>query len=136
MKKLIFKIEGVLNNFEAIASLLLRLGVGIAFIIHGYNKFPLPPESLIEYFDLSPGLASFVALSELLSGIVLIISGFIKNPYGNIFTRLAGFTILVLMINIFAVAHTDWFINKQLFTNPQIFLFIGGAYFLIKGNRK
>ena len=136
MKNLIFKIENILSNFEAIASLLLRLGVGIAFIIHGSNKFPLPPEALIDNFDLSPGLATFVALSELLSGIVLIISGFIKNPYGNIFTRLAGFTIVVLMVNIFIVAHTDWFINKQLFTNPQIFLFIGGVYFLIKGNRK
>ena len=136
MKNLVFKIESILNNFEAIASLLLRLGVGIAFIIHGYNKFPLPPESLIDFFDLSPALASAVALSELFSGIILIIGGFIKNPYGNILTRLAGFSIVVLMVNIFAVAHTDWFINKKLFTNPQIFLFIGGIYFLIKGNRK
>ena len=136
MKNLFFKIESILNNFEAIASLLLRLGVGIAFIIHGYNKFPLPPESLIDFFDLSPALASAVALSELFSGIILIIGGFIKNPYGNILTRLAGFSIVVLMVNIFAVAHTDWFINKKLFTNPQIFLFIGGIYFLIKGNRK
>ena len=136
MKNLIFKIESILNNFEAIASLLLRLAVGVAFIIHGSNKFPLPPENLIEYFDLSPTLASLVAISELSAGIVLIISKFIKNPYGNIFTRLAGFTIVVLMINIFAVAHADWFINKALFTSPQIFLFIGGMYFLIKGNRK
>ena len=136
MKNLIFKIESILNNFEAIASLLLRLAVGIAFIIHGSNKFPLPPENLIEYFDLSPTLASLVAISELSAGIVLIISKFIKNPYGNILTRLAGFTIVVLMINIFVVAHADWFINKALFTSPQIFLFIGGMYFLIKGNRK
>ena len=136
MKNLIFKIESILNNFEAIASLLLRLAVGIAFIIHGSNKFPLPPENLIEYFDLSPILASLVAISELSSGIVLIVSGFIKNPLGNILTRLAGFTIVVLMINIFVVAHSDWFINKALFTSPQIFLFIGGMYFLIKGNRK
>ena len=136
MKNLIFKIESILNNFEAIASLLLRLAVGIAFIIHGSNKFPLPPENLIEYFDLSPTLASLVAISELSAGIVLIISKFIKNPYGNILTRLAGFTIVVLMINIFAVAHADWFITKALFTSPQIFLFIGGMYFLIKGNRK
>ncbi len=136
MKSLIFKIESILNNFEAIASLLLRLAVGIAFIIHGSNKFPLPPEGLIENFDLSPSLASLVAISELSSGIILIVSGFIKNPYGNILTRLAGFTIAVLMINIFVVAHTDWLVNKQLFINPQIFLFVGGVYFLIKGNRK
>ena len=54
------------------------------------GKFPLPPQGLIEYFGLSPMLASTVALSELLTGLVLIISGFIKNPFGNILTRLSG----------------------------------------------
>ena len=58
-----------------------------------------------------------------------------KNPYGNIITRIAGFIIVILMINIFVIAHPDWFINTKLFTSVQIFLFIGGLYFLIKGNR-
>ena len=129
------KINNFLLNFEAIAPHFFRFGVGIAFIIHGLNKFPLPPEGLIEYFDLSPTLASFVALSELIAGLGLIIGGFIKNEYGNILTRLASFTIIVLMINIFAIAHQDWFINTKLFTSEQIFLFIGGLYFLIKGNK-
>ena len=64
-------------------------------------KFPLPPEGLIEYFDLSPMLASFVAISELSAGILLIIGGFIRNPYGDILTRLASLTIVIMMINIF-----------------------------------
>lgn len=129
------KLENFLSNFDALASHLFRFSIAIAFIIHGLNKFPLPPESLIEYFDLSPALASFVALSELSSGFVLIIGGFIKNPYGNFLTRLAGFIIVIMMINIFAIAHQDWFINTKLFTSAQIFLFIGGVYFLIKGNK-
>ena len=129
------KLENFLSNFEALASHLFRFSIAIAFIIHGLNKFPLPPESLIEYFDLSPVLASFVALSELSSGLMLIIGGFIRNPYGNVLTRLAGFIIVIMMINIFAIAHQDWFINTKLFTSAQIFLFIGGVYFLIKGNK-
>ena len=129
------RLENSLLNFEALASHLFRFGIAIEFIIHGLNKFPLPPEALIEYFDLSPGLASFVAISELSAGIILIIGGFIKNPYGNILTRLAGLTIVIMMINIFAIAHQDWFINSKLFTSEQIFLFIGGIYFFIKGNK-
>jgi len=129
------KINNSLLNFEALASLLFRFGVSIAFIIHGLNKFPLPPEGLIEYFDLSPFLASFVALSELSAGILLIIGGFLKSPYGNILTRLSALTIVIMMVNIFAIAHQDWFINTKLFTSEQIFLFIGGVYFLIKGNK-
>ena len=116
-------------------SLFLRLGIGIAFIIYGLGKFPLPPEGLMEYFGLSPFLASLVAISELVTGIVLIISHFIKNPIGHTLTRLAGLNIVILMVCIFAVAHRDWFITKQLFTSIQIFLLIGGFYFLFKGNK-
>ena len=135
MLKFFKKLNDTLLNFEALASHLFRFGIAIAFIIHGLNKFPLPPEALIEYFDLSPFLASFVALSELSAGTVLLISGLIRSPYGSILTRLAGLTIIIMMINIFAIAHQDWFINTKLFTSEQIFLFIGGIYFFIKGNK-
>ena len=135
MNKLSLNFNKFFSNFEALGSLLLRLAVGTAFIIYGLGKFPLPPEGLIEYFDLSPFLASLVAISEVSTGIILIIANFIKNSIGHILTRLAGLNIVILMICIFAVAHRDWFITKQLFTSVQIFLLIGGFYFLIKGNK-
>ena len=50
-------------------------------------------------------------------------------------TRAAAFVIVIIMINIFTIAHQDWFITTKLFTSEQIFLLIGGIYFLIKGNR-
>ena len=132
---MVSKLKNFLLNFEALASLLLRFGIGIAFIIHGYAKFPLPPAGLVEYFGLPPALATFVALSELLSGIILIVSGFLRNPIGDTLTRFAGLVIVILMTNIFIIAHPDWFITQKLFTSEQIFLFIGGFYFLIKGNK-
>ena len=135
MQNLNIKLNNFFSNIDALASLILRFGIGIAFIIHGAKKFPLPPQGLIEYFDLSPAIASTVAVSELLSGLVLIISGFIKNPLGNMLTRLSGLNITILMISILAFAHQDWFITTKLFTSEQIFLLIGGIYFLIKGNR-
>ena len=135
MNHFFYKFNNFFSNFEALGSLFLRLGVGIAFIIYGYGKFPLPPEGLTEYFDLPPFLASLVAISELSTGIVLIVAHFIKNSVGHILTRLVGLNIVILMICIFAVAHRDWFITKQLFTNIQIFLLIGGLFFLLKGNK-
>ena len=135
MQNLNNKINNFFSNIEALASLIFRFGIGIAFIIHGLGKFPLPPQGLIEYFNLSPALASFVALSELAAGLILIIGGFIKNPFGNLMTRAAALMIVIMMINIFAIAHQDWFITTKLFTSEQIFLLIGGIYFLIKGNR-
>ena len=135
MKNFINKIDEFFVNIGALAPLIFRFGIGIAFIIHGLNKFPLPPQGLIEYFDLSPAIASTVAISELLSGLILIISGFIKNPIGNLLTRLSGLNISILMISILIFAHQDWLITTKLFTSEQIFLLIGGIYFLIKGNR-
>ena len=135
MQNLNKKIDNFFSNIDALASLVFRFGIGIAFIIYGLNKFPLPPQGLIEYFDLSPTIASTVAISELLSGLVLIISGFIKNPLGNLLTRLSGLNISVLMVSILLFAHQDWLITTKLFTSEQIFLLIGGIYFLIKGNR-
>ena len=72
MKNLNNKVNSFFSNIDALASMIFRFGIGIAFIIHGLNKFPLPPQGLIEYFGLSPMLASTVALSELLTGLVLI----------------------------------------------------------------
>ena len=135
MSHLITKFNDFFSNFEALGSLLLRFGVGIAFILYGIGKFPLPPEGLMEYFGLSPFLASLVAISEVSTGIILIIANFIKNPIGHTLSRLAGLNIVILMICIFAVAHRDWFITKQLFTSIQTFLLIGGFYFLFKGNK-
>ena len=135
MNKLFLNFNNFFSNFEALGSLLLRLGVGIAFILYGLGKFPLPPEGLTEYFNLSPFIASLVAISELSTGIILIISHFLKNSIGHTLTRLAGLNIVILMICIFVVAHKDWFITRELFTNIQIFLLIGGFYFLVKGNK-
>ena len=134
MNQLITKFNNFFLNFEALGSLLFRIGIGIAFILYGLGKFPLPPENLIEYFDLSPFLASLVAISEVSTGVILIIANFIKNPFGHTLTRLAGLNIVILMVCIFAVAHRDWFITKQLFTGVQIFLLVGGIFFLVKGN--
>ena len=135
MKNFFKKFNNFFLNFEAIASLFFRLTVGIAFILYGTGKLPLPPEGLITNYGLSPFIASLVAISEISSGIILIIANFLKNSIGHTLTRLAGLNIVILMFSILLVAHKDWFVTKQLFMGVQIFLLVGGFYFLIKGNK-
>ena len=134
MNKLDNQINKFFSNMQFLSPWLIRFGLGIAFCLHGLSKFPLPPEALIKYFGFSPFLASLVALAELGAGLFLIIGGFIKGPIGNLITRASALAITVVMINAFALAHRDWFITTKLFTSEQIFLFIIGLYFLIKGN--
>ena len=135
MKNLDNKINNILGGLYFLAPWLIRLGLGIAFIIHGYNKFPLPPQGLINYFGFSPALATFVALSEVFAGIIIIVGGLLNNSLGNLITRLGGLMVVVVMIFAFSIAHQEWFITVKLFTSEQIFLFLIGFYFLIRGNK-
>ena len=77
--------------------------------------------------------AILVALGEVGAGIAVIVGGFLGTT-GHLVTRLGGGAVVVIMIGAFAIAHPDWFITKDLFMSEQIFLFILGAYFAIKGN--
>ena len=135
MEYLSKKIELFFNHFTFITPWLLRLGLGVSFILHGYGKFPLPPQKLIDYFGFSETLASFVAISELMAGILLIIGGFIKSHLGELVTRFGSVLIVIIMIVALGLAHRDWFITPKLFMSEQIFLLIIGLYFLIRGNK-
>ncbi len=130
MNKFYQKLKGV----KKFSILLLRLCLGTSFMIHGFSKFPLPPQKLIDYFNFSPFLATFVAISEVFAGGFLIISFFIKNYIGDILARLCGLIIVVIMVFAFYIAHKDWFINTKLFTSEQIYLILLGFYFFINGN--
>ena len=124
----------ILGNFYNITPWFLRLGLGISFIFHGLGKFPLPPQKLIDYFGFSSELASFVAISELGAGILLILGGFLKGHIGSLVTRFAAVVIVIVMVFAFTLAHSDWFITPKLFMSEQIFLIIIGLYFFIRGN--
>ena len=133
MKQLDNKINKIFSSIEFLAPWLIRFGLGVAFTLHGLGKFPLPPQGLSNF--LGSSLASFVAISELGAGLILIFGGFVRGPLGNLATRFAGGTIVIVMISAFVLAHRDWFITTKLFTSEQIFLFLIGLYFVLKGNR-
>jgi len=134
MKSIDNIMNAIMSHFYHLSPWLLRLGLGISFIFHGLGKFPLPPQKLIDYFGFSSELASFVAISELGAGILLILGGFLKGHVGNLVTRFAAGVIVIVMTFAFILAHSDWFITPKLFMSEQIFLMIIGLYFFIKGN--
>ena len=135
MEHLNKKIDQLFDKFICLTPWFLRLSLGISFFFHGYGKFPLPPQKLIDYFGFSETLASFVAISELTAGILLILGGFLKNNLGNFITRFGALLIVIIMIVALYLAHSDWFITPKLFMSEQIFLLMIGLYFLIRANR-
>ena len=139
MSKLNNALDSMAKPFSGIAPWLLRLSLGISFFLHGYGKFPLPPQKMVVWFE-SKGIiwpeliTSLVALGEVIAGSGIVLGGLLFNQLGNLITRLSGGAVVVIMIGAFAIAHPDWFITKDLFMSEQIFLFILGLYFAIKGN--
>ena len=134
-------LESLSKPFLPIAPWLLRHGLGTSFILHGYGKFPLPPEKMVTWFE-SMGymypevVTSMVAVGEVAAGVGIIIGGLVSNNIGTLITRLSGGAVVVIMIGAILIAHSDWLITKKLFMSEQIFLLILGLYFAIKGNNK
>ena len=140
MSKLNNALDSMAKPFSRIAPWVLRLSLGISFFLHGYGKFPLPPQKMVVWFE-SKGIiwpeliTSLVALGEVIAGIGIVLGGLLFNQLGNLITRLSGGAVVVIMIGAFAIAHPDWFITKDLFMSEQIFLFLLGTYFAIRGNK-
>jgi uncharacterized membrane protein YphA (DoxX/SURF4 family) len=140
MKKLNNLLESIAKPLIPITPWLLRLGLGTSFILHGYGKFPLPPEKMVTWFEsmgyMYPEIVtSLVALGEVGAGAGIILGGLLNNHVGNLITRLSGGAVGVIMLGAIFIAHSDWLITKKLFMSEQIFLFLIGLYFAIKGNK-
>ena len=140
MRKLNNLLESIAKPLIPITPWLLRLGLGTSFILHGIGKFPLPPEKMVTWFEsmgyMQPEIVtSLVALVEVGAGVGIILGGLINNHVGNLITRLSGGAVGVIMLGAIFIAHSDWLVTKKLFMSEQIFLFLIGLYFAIKGNK-
>jgi uncharacterized membrane protein YphA (DoxX/SURF4 family) len=140
MKKLNNLLESIAKPLMPITPWLLRLGLGTSFILHGIGKFPLPPEKMVTWFEsmgyMYPEIVtSLVALGEVGAGAGIIFGGLLNNHVGNLITRLSGGAVGVIMLGAIFIAHSDWLVTKKLFMSEQIFLFLIGLYFAIKGNK-
>ena len=145
------KINSVLDRIAAplnkIADWLLRLGLGIAFFLHGYGKLPIS-EGFVGWLGskgvpMAETTAYLVAWGEILAGLVIIIGGLLAKSMfqlGHLVTRISGGAIGVIMIFALLIAHSDWGIffgerGSVLFASEQLFLLLLGTYYAIKGNR-
>ena len=146
MKKLNDILEKIAFPLKNYSSYLLRIGLGISFFLHGYGKIPIQ-ESFVNWLS-SKGIpfaettAHLIAWGEMVSGIGILLGGLIgkRAPVaGNLFTRLSGGTVMIIMIGALLIAHSHWGVffgerGSVLFASEQLFLLLVGTYFAIKGN--
>ena len=140
MKKFNSYLEAIAKPLYPITPWLLRLSLGTSFILHGIGKCPLPPEKMVTWFEsmgyMYPEIVTtMVAVGEVAAGAGIIIGGLFSNSFGNVITRLSGGAVGVIMIGAILIAHSDWLVTQKLFMSEQIFLFLLGTYFAIRGNK-
>ena len=140
MNKLNNLLDSIAKPFMPITPWLLRLGLGISFILHGETKLPLPSERMVPWLEsmgyMHPELVSgLVAIGEIAAGVGIILGGLLNNKAGQLMTRLSGGAVGVIMIGAILIAHSDWLVTRKLFMSEQIFLFLLGTYFAIRGNK-
>ena len=146
MEKINNFFDGIAAPFSGIADWLLRLGLGIAFFLHGYGKLPIS-DGFIGYLDskgvpLAEASAYLVAWGEILAGLGIIVGGILAKPMvqlGHLVTRVSGGAIGVIMIFALLIAHSDWGIffgerGSVLFASEQLFLLLLGTFYAIRGN--
>ena len=130
MEKLDLFLTRFFNKFIFLGPLVLRILIGLAFILYGSQKFPLPAEGLIA-MGFSLNLATIIPLIEISAGIGVIISFFFRGAIGRNLTRFFSSVIFIFMIAAIFIAHQDWLINEKLFKSVQIFLVGISFYFIV-----
>ena len=144
------RINNVLDRVAAplngMADWLLRLGLGIAFFLHGYGKLPIS-EGFVGWLSskgipMAEATAYLVAWGEILAGLGIIVGAILAKrmaALGHFVTRMSGGAIGVIMIFALLIAHSDWGIffgerGSVLFASEQLFLLLLGIFYAIKGN--
>ena len=94
MEKINNFFDGIANPIKGVADWLLRIGLGIAFFLHGYGKLPIS-DGFVGWLG-SKGVpmaeltAYLVAWGEILAGLGIIVGGIIANSLselGHLITR-------------------------------------------------
>ena len=116
---------------------LLRIPLAIVFLQQGLSKLPITLEDA-QVFELPMLVWVFVVLGELGAGIGLIVGGLIQRLWTTIadmVTRFSGFVIGCIATGVIWVGQPDNLIDVLLYDNLHVFLWAGGLFFALKGNR-
>lgn len=118
---------------------LFRIPLAIVFIQQGLSKLPVSIEDA-ESFGLPYLVWWVVSYGELGAGLGLIVGGLLSTeklwPYiGDLLTRFCGITICCIMTGVIWVGEPESILDVILYDNFHVFLWVGGLFFALRGNR-
>ena len=119
------------------ANWLLRVPLGIVFILQGLQKLPIDVSDA-EAFGLPMSVWFFVAWGELLAGIGLLVGGLtiaLKDGVGDMLTRFSGIVICGIMTGVILIGEPESIVYVILYEHFHLLLYWGGLFFALRGNR-
>lgn len=116
------------------ADWLLRLPLAFILLQQGFMKVPLSADAAAAY-GLPTFLWAMAAFGEIAAGAGLILGGLLRSGLGDLITRLAGLAIAGVVAGVIVVAYWAPPLQILLYNQLQVLLLVGGAYFLLRGNR-
>ena len=123
---------------------LLRIPLAVVFIQMGLSKFPVSLDDAVAY-ELPYLVWWFVAYGELGSGVGLLAAAFLSlkaishvrliSDFGDILSRFSGITMCSITTGVIWISQPESFMDVILYDNLHVFLWVGGLYFALRGNR-
>lgn len=118
---------------------LIRVPLIIVFLQQGFDKWPIDA-STAESFGLTLLVWTFVVLGEIGAAIGLFIGGLLQNfkrlaEPGDLLTRFSGITIASIMTGVIWISQPESLMYVLLYDNFHVFLWVGGMFFALRGNR-
>ena len=123
---------------------LLRIPLAVVFIQQGLSKFPVTAEDAAA-FDLPYLVWWFVAYGELGAGVGLLAAAFMSlkaisnvpllSEFSDMLSRFSGITMCSITTGVIWTSQPESFMDVILYDNLHVFLWVGGLYFALRGNR-
>ena len=123
---------------------LLRIPLAVVFIQQGLSKFPVTADDAAS-FELPYLVWWFVAYGELGAGVGLLVAAFMSlksisnlpmvSEVSEILTRFCGITICSITTGVIWTSQPESLLDVLLYDNLHVFLWVGGLYFALRGNR-
>ena len=123
---------------------LLRIPLAVVFIQQGLSKFPVTADDAASY-ELPYLVWWFVAYGELGAGVGLLVAAFMSlksisnlpmiSEVSEMLTRFCGITICSITTGVIWTSQPESLLDVLLYDNLHVFLWVGGLYFALRGNR-
>ena len=119
---------------------LWRIPLAVVFLQAGLDKWPFSVEDA-ESMGLPSIVWLYVVLGEIGAGTGLLVGGFLPTfrgiwkELGDLLTRFSGIVMCSVMTGVIWMSEPESFSDVLLYDTFHVFLWVGGLFFALRGNR-